>query len=115
MAPRTIAQLAQDLRARRISARELAEQSLSMARRLSGLNAFITLDASAVERAACGTEHALAGIPFAHKDIFCTNGVRTTCASRMLEHFMPPYDAAVVERLAKTGAVSIGKTNMDEF
>jgi aspartyl-tRNA(Asn)/glutamyl-tRNA(Gln) amidotransferase subunit A len=115
MAPRSIAQLAQDLRARRVSARELAQQSLSMARSLSGLNAFITLDESAIEKAIPKVDHVLAGIPFAHKDIFCTNGIRTTCASRMLEHFVPPYDATVVEKLAAFGAVSIGKTNMDEF
>jgi aspartyl-tRNA(Asn)/glutamyl-tRNA(Gln) amidotransferase subunit A len=115
MAPRSIAQLAQDLRARRVSARELAEQSLAAARAQSGLNAFITLDESAPDRTTPHLEHVLAGIPFAHKDIFCTNGVRTTCASRMLEHFVPPYDATVVEKLAAAGAVSIGKTNMDEF
>jgi aspartyl-tRNA(Asn)/glutamyl-tRNA(Gln) amidotransferase subunit A len=118
MAPRSIAQLAQDLRARRVSARELAEQSLAAARAQSGLNAFITLDESAVDRAktiVANDASVLAGIPFAHKDIFCTNGIRTTCASRMLEHFVPPYDATVVEKLAASGAVSIGKTNMDEF
>jgi aspartyl-tRNA(Asn)/glutamyl-tRNA(Gln) amidotransferase subunit A len=118
MAPRSIAQLAQDLRARRVSARELAERSIASARAHSELNAFITLDESAVDRATTNADnHAsvLAGIPFAHKDIFCTNGIRTTCASRMLEHFVPPYDATVVEKLAASGAVSIGKTNMDEF
>ncbi len=60
-------------------------------------------------------ESALTGIPFVHKDIFCTNGIRTTCASRMLEHFVPPYDATVVDRLHAARAVSIGKANMDEF
>ncbi len=118
MAPRSIAQLAQDLRARRVSARELAEQSLAAAHAHSGLNAFITLDESAADRASASIAHdasVLAGIPFAHKDIFCTNGIRTTCGSRMLEHFVPPYDATVVKKIAASGAISIGKTNMDEF
>jgi len=87
------------------------------------LNAFITVDAegalaaakSADERIARGEAGPLTGIPMAHKDLFCTNGVKTTAASRMLDNFVPPYDATVVERLAAAGAVSIGKTNLDEF
>jgi aspartyl-tRNA(Asn)/glutamyl-tRNA(Gln) amidotransferase subunit A len=118
-----IAQLAQDLRAKRISAVELAAQASAAARARADLNAFITLDEDAARSAAkiadkalaAGAASALAGIPFAHKDIFCTNGVRTTCASRMLENFVPPYDATVVERLNAAHAVSIGKANMDEF
>ncbi len=87
------------------------------------LNAFITVDAegalaaarAADERIERGKAGPLTGIPMAHKDLFCTNGVKTTAASRMLDNFVPPYDATVVERLAAAGAVSIGKTNLDEF
>ncbi|MBS0557763.1 MAG: Asp-tRNA(Asn)/Glu-tRNA(Gln) amidotransferase subunit GatA [Proteobacteria bacterium] len=119
----SIAQLAQDLRARKASATELTQAALARARARDDLNAFITLDAGAALAAAqradatitAGDVQPLAGIPFVHKDIFCTNGIRTTCASRMLENFVPPYDAAVVERLDAAHAVSIGKANMDEF
>ncbi|HEX4481213.1 MAG TPA: amidase family protein, partial [Rudaea sp.] len=112
---RSIAQIAQDIRARRVSAKELAGQALAAAKTHADLNAFITLDETATIRAPVESSSLLAGIPFAHKDIFCTDGIRTTCASRMLEHFVPPYDATVVDKLAASGAVCIGKTNMDEF
>ncbi|MEL6302110.1 MAG: Asp-tRNA(Asn)/Glu-tRNA(Gln) amidotransferase subunit GatA [Pseudomonadota bacterium] len=87
------------------------------------LNAFITVDVEhALERAAAsderrrtGAARSLEGLPIAHKDIFCTRGVRTTCGSKMLENFVPPYDATVVSNLEAAGAVVIGKTNMDEF
>jgi aspartyl-tRNA(Asn)/glutamyl-tRNA(Gln) amidotransferase subunit A len=118
----SIAQLAQALRARRTSSADLARQALDAARR-STLNATITLDDAAAIAAADRADRALAagsasplcGIPLLHKDIFCTHGTRTTCGSRMLENFVPPYDATVVERLAGAGAVAIGKANMDEF
>ncbi len=67
------------------------------------------------ERRRAGDEAPLLGIPIALKDIFCTAGIETTCASRILKGFVPPYDATVVERLAASGSVLLGKTNMDEF
>ena len=89
----------------------------------SALNAFVTVTAeralAAAKRAdearAAGEAGVLNGLPIVHKDIFCTQGVLTTCGSRMLENFISPYDATVVERLAVAGAVVLGKTNMDEY
>jgi aspartyl-tRNA(Asn)/glutamyl-tRNA(Gln) amidotransferase subunit A len=124
MHTRTLAQLAGDLRARRISASELTRHFLDRIERLDPqLNAFITVTAEqALEQAAAaerrlakGEATPLTGIPLVHKDIFCTAGVKTTCGSRMLDNFVAPYDAGVVERLARAGAVMLGKTNMDEF
>ena len=87
------------------------------------LNALITVtDADALATAAkadaeraAGKAGPLCGLPLIHKDIFCTRGVKTTCGSRMLDNFVSPYDATVVERLARAGAVMLGKANMDEF
>jgi aspartyl-tRNA(Asn)/glutamyl-tRNA(Gln) amidotransferase subunit A len=120
----TLAGLGADLRARRVSSRELVEASLAaIGRQDPVLNSFITVTPepalAAAGRAdamlARGEGGALTGIPFAHKDIFCTAGVLTTCGSRMLANFVSPYDATVVERLAAAGLVTVGKTNMDEF
>ena len=66
-------------------------------------------------RLAAGNAPALCGVPILHKDIFCTNGVRTSCGSKMLDNFIPPYNATVVENFEQAGAVVLGKTNMDEF
>jgi len=124
MHTRTLAQLAGDLRARRFSATELTRHLLGRLERLGGeLNAFITVTAEQALAQAAAADRRLAkdeatpltGIPLAHKDIFCTAGVKTSCGSRMLDNFIAPYDATVVERLANAGAVMLGKTNMDEF
>jgi len=75
----------------------------------------ITQAQAADARRAAGENGALLGAPLAHKDLFCTQGVRTSCASKMLDNFKSPYDATVVAKLAAAGAVTLGKTNMDEF
>jgi len=116
--------LAAGLRARRFSSVELTEAFLKRIEQAQGaLNAFISVtraqalaDAAAADRAlAAGTGGALTGVPIAHKDLFCTQGVRTTCGSRILDNFVSPYDATVVAKLKRAGAVMLGKTNMDEF
>ncbi len=89
----------------------------------SQLNSFITItDEAALETAAkadekrkVGNAGALTGIPIAHKDIFCTKGVKTTCGSKMLDNFESPYNASVVENMQQAGVIMLGKTNMDEF
>ena len=120
----TLAELRDGLRERRFSSVELTKQFLSRIERFdSEINAFITVTAELALRAAeaadrqlaSGQAGPLAGIPIAHKDIFCTDGVLTTCGSRMLSNFVAPYDATVVERLGAAGVVMLGKANMDEF
>ena len=126
----SLRELSAALAARKISAVELATLFLDRIDKLNpALNAFITIDreqtlaqARAAEaRVPKGTQSAgagntpLAGIPLAHKDIFCTRGWRTSCGSRMLENLVSPYDAHVVEKLAAAGMVTLGKLNMDEF
>jgi len=120
----TLAGMAGALRAREIGSEELTRHVLDRIRRLDGeLNAFVTLtEDGALEAAraadaaiAAGEAGPLTGVPIAHKDIFCTAGVRTSCGSRMLDNFISPYDATVVERLKIAGTVMVGKTNMDEF
>ena len=124
MQNKSIAQMAADLRLRTYSSVELTRHYLERIARLDpALNSFITVAAesalAAAERAdqtlRSGEAGPLTGIPIAHKDIFCTQGLKTSCGSRMLDNFVAPYDATIVERLAAAGAVVLGKTNMDEF
>ena len=120
----SLVELQAALAAKRVSSVELTRLHLERIRRLNGtLNAFITVDEEtslaqahrADEQRARGEAGPLAGIPVAHKDIFCTRELRTTCGSRMLEHYASPYDAHVIEQFGRAGAVLLGKTNMDEF
>ena len=120
----SISALGDALRRKEISSVELTKYFLDrIAVHDRALNSFITVTgemaladaARADERRRAGEDNPLLGIPIAHKDIFCTRGVRTSCGSRMLDSFIAPYDATVVERLRARGAVMLGKTNMDEF
>ncbi len=118
-----IAALRAALAKREIGAVELAQSALSAAESAQNLNTFLHIDAeftlaqarTADAAIAAGTAGPLAGIPIAHKDAFVTRQWRTTAGSKMLEGYVSPFDAAVVERLEQAGAVSLGKLNCDEF
>ncbi len=121
---KTIAELSRDLAAKKISSVELTQYFLDRIKQLDGkLNSFITVtpdealkDAKrADEWLAAGKGGPLTGIPIAQKDIFCTKGVKTSCGSKMLDKFISPYDATVVQKFNEAGTVLLGKTNMDEF
>jgi aspartyl-tRNA(Asn)/glutamyl-tRNA(Gln) amidotransferase subunit A len=121
---KTLAELAAGLRAREFSSVELTTLYLQrIEQHASALNAFISVapdSALTAARAAdaelaAGRALPLTGLPFAHKDLFCTAGLRTTCGSLMLDQFVAPYDATVVAKLKDAGTVLLGKTNMDEF
>ncbi len=121
---KSVAQLAQGLRQRQFSSVEVTRAYLDRIATLdSQYNSFITVDEAAAlrgaeaadQRLAAGEAATLTGIPIAHKDIFCTDGIRTSCGSRMLDNFVPPYDATVIARFNAENAVILGKTNMDEF
>ena len=120
----TIAEIIRGLRDKQFSSVEITSHLLERIQELdSQFNSFITVTgdqaikqaAAADARLAQGDAPALCGVPIAHKDIFCTSGVRTSCGSKMLDNFVPPYDATVVDNFQQAGAVSLGKTNMDEF
>ncbi|MGH8399607.1 MAG: Asp-tRNA(Asn)/Glu-tRNA(Gln) amidotransferase subunit GatA [Gammaproteobacteria bacterium] len=121
---KTLAELARDLKARKLSSEELTRVYLARIERFNPeLNAFITVlnqqalaeARAADQRIAKGEAGPLTGLPIAQKDIFCTQGVKTSCGSKMLDNFVAPYDATIVERLKQAGTVMLGKTNMDEF
>lgn len=120
----TIAEIIQGLKNKSFSSVEITQHFLNRIKTLdTEYNSFITLTeeqalaqaAAADARLAAGDAPALCGVPLAHKDIFCTNGVRTSCGSKMLDNFVPPYDATVVTNYNQDGVVILGKTNMDEF
>ena len=119
----TISGMLEALSAGTTTSEQLVTESFAAAKGNRELNIFLTLDEEgALERAkasdlrrAAGKAGPLEGIPLAVKDNFCTKGIRTTCASKILENFVPPFTATAVERLEAAGAVVIGKTNLDEF
>ena len=124
MHQKTLVELSADLQKGICSSEELTRACLERISKYNGeLNSFVTVveqQALAAAQAAdacikAGTAGPLTGIPFAHKDIFCTLGVKTSCGSKMLDNFIAPYDATVTRKLLEAGAVMVGKTNMDEF
>jgi aspartyl-tRNA(Asn)/glutamyl-tRNA(Gln) amidotransferase subunit A len=125
MHQKTIAELIKGLRQKDFSSTELTQHFLQRIRQYdTQVNSFITVTEelalnqarTADERLQAGGEiPALCGIPIAHKDIFCTDGVRTSCGSKMLDNFIAPYNAAIIENFNNAGAITLGKTNMDEF
>lgn len=120
----TLAEISRALSAKEFSAEELTRTLLDRIARVDPqLNSFITVtETQAIEQAkiadqrrSAGETGVLLGAPIAHKDLFCTQGIRTSCGSKMLDNFIAPYNATVVQKLADAGVVSLGKLNMDEF
>lgn len=124
MFEKTLSELAQDLRNGTVSSVELTQAFIDRINRCDNeYNSFITTTPelalkqakAADESIAAGTASPFTGLPIAHKDLFCTEGVKTSCGSKMLDNFESPYDATVVAKFKSAGAVMLGKTNMDEF
>ncbi|WII92628.1 Asp-tRNA(Asn)/Glu-tRNA(Gln) amidotransferase subunit GatA [Kingella negevensis] len=120
----TLKQASELLQTKQISAVELATEYLNaIDAQNAAINGYITLErdktlaeaAAADAKIAAGNAHALTGVPVAFKDIFCQTGWRTACASKMLDNFIAPYTATVVQNLLDVGMVTLGRTNMDEF
>lgn len=120
---KTLTELAQGLRNKQYSSVELTRFFLDRINQHQDLNCFITVSEesalaqarAADARLAAGDTTPLTGIPIAQKDIFCTQGIKTSCGSKMLDNFIAPYDATVIEKFNRAGAVMPGKLNMDEF
>jgi len=122
MLERSLKQQLADLEKGEYSSVELTSAYLARIERQQSLNIYISVAENALAQAeeadrkrAAGESAPLLGIPIAHKDIFCQKGTRTSAGSRMLDNFISPYDATVVENLKRAGVVDLGKTNMDEF
>ena len=124
MYDKTIAEQSRALAKGEISSVELTQSYLQRIKQFnSDLNSYITVtDELALEQAKTADAMiakeqgcTMTGIPIAHKDLFCTEGVRTTCGSRMLDNFIAPYESTVTNKFKSSGAVMLGKTNMDEF
>ncbi|WP_151702948.1 Asp-tRNA(Asn)/Glu-tRNA(Gln) amidotransferase subunit GatA [Nitrincola alkalilacustris] len=120
----TLAELAKGLQKREFSSAELTQAYLNRIHDKDSLyNSYISVcDEQALQQAAAadariaqGDAGPFTGLPIAHKDLFCTKGIKTSCGSRMLDNFISPYDATLVSRFNEAGAVTLGKTNMDEF
>ncbi len=120
---KTLAEISLDLQNRDYSSVELTQYFLNRINKLDNINAFITVaEETALKQAqqadkllASGHANPLTGIPVAQKDIFCTQGIKTSCGSKMLDNFPAPYNATVIEKFNQQGAVMLGKLNMDEF
>lgn len=124
LSQQTLAEIAKGLAAKAYSSVEVAQYFLARIKQYDGeLNSFITVcDDYALKAAetadqlrASGKAGPLTGVPYASKDIFCTDGVKTSCGSKMLDNFIAPYDSTVTRKLHDAGLVMLGKTNMDEF
>jgi aspartyl-tRNA(Asn)/glutamyl-tRNA(Gln) amidotransferase subunit A len=124
MHSKTISELSTLLRDKKISSKELTQHFLNRIEATDKtLNSFITVTGAqalaqaeaADKKIAAGDAHPLTGIPIAQKDIFCTKDIKTTCGSKMLDNFIAPYNATVIEKCNDAGMVMLGKTNMDEF
>ncbi len=119
MQHKTISELHEMLASKAITPVELVEESLNLAKKFESLNCFNLINEekalTQAKNAIFDPNNTLSCIPVAHKDLFCTENIQTTCSSKILEGFKPPYTATVVENLENAGCIAIAKTNMDEF